>query len=314
MLISRGSTANVDPDAELLSSGHSQIKAFDLNSISSAGYSFDTDGLRLGWGLRNSVGVVEHPLTGGIYSVENSVDQLSRDGQDIHEDNPGEEMNFHGYLNGTEYVDQGSNYGYPYCFAAWAPADVPNNSNISVGTNFAMGTENSTINDSFCAERTIAPRLTFQAHQAPIDIKFNNSGTEAWISFHGSWDRSNPVGYKVSMVPFENGEPVAASDNNTAASDIFTNVDNSMCPTNCFRPAGLTFDSQGRLFVSSDASGEIYVVVKDQTPTGTGNTAGTSTGTASTVSATKASVADCLWIPRIAALLFTLSISFIIYL
>ena len=308
MLISRGSTANVDPSAELLSSGHSQIRAFDLNNITSDGYSFDTDGLRLGWGLRNSVGVVEHPITGGIYSVENSVDQIERDGKDIHEDNPGEEMNFHGYLNGTEYGPQGSNYGYPYCFAAWAPADIPNNSNISIGTQFAIA-QNSTINDTSCAERT-PPRLTFQAHQAPIDIKFNNSGSEAWISFHGSWDRTNPVGYKVAVVPFENGKPVAASDNNTAATDIFTNVDNSRCPTNCFRPAGLAFDSQGRLFVSSDASGEIYVVVKDQTANGTSTS--TSTGTASIASATVTSDASNLWITRIWALLLAISMYLII--
>ena len=300
LLISRGSTANVDPAAELLSSGHSQIKAFDLNNLPADGYTFNTDGVRLGWGLRNSVGVVEHPLTGGIYSVENSVDQLVRNGKDVHEDNPGEEMNFHGYLNGTEYP-QGSNYGYPYCFAAWNPDDIPDNSNISVGTQFAMGTKNSTINDAFCAERT-PPRLTFQAHQAPLDIKFNNSGTEAWLSFHGSWDATNPVGYKVSVVPFENGEPVAAPDNNTAATDIFTNADNSKCPTNCFRPAGLTFDSQGRLFVSSDASGEIYVVVRSQTATSTA----TSSGTASTASATKTSAADSLWIPNMMVLLSVL--------
>ena len=59
LLISRGSTANIDPLAEELASGHSQIKAFDLNNITSEGYQFNTDGLRLGWGLRNSVGVVE---------------------------------------------------------------------------------------------------------------------------------------------------------------------------------------------------------------------------------------------------------------
>lgn len=163
LLISRGSTSNIDPAAELLSSGHSQIKVFNLNNITANGYTYDTDGMRLGWGLRNSVGVAEHPTTGGIFSVENSVDQATRDGQDVHEDNPGEEMNFHGYLNGTEYTPQGSNYGYPYCFAAWAPSDLPNNSNLTVGSQFAIGDVNNTINDTYCAEQT-PPRLTFEAH------------------------------------------------------------------------------------------------------------------------------------------------------
>lgn len=31
---------------------------------------------------------------------------------------------------------------------------------------------------------------------------------------------------------------------------------------------GIAFDDQGRLFVSSDASGEIYVVVKDEMANG----------------------------------------------
>lgn len=166
------------------------------------GYSFAQDGLRLGWGLRNSVGVSEHPQTGGIYSVENSVDDLNRTGRDIHQDNPGEELNFHGYLNGTEYAPQGSNYGYPYCVAAWNVSGIPMSSNLTVGSQIAIDSQNDTINDTYCKEQTTGPRLTFQAHMAPDDIKFNDSGNEAWVTFHGSWDRIDPVGYKVSVCCF----------------------------------------------------------------------------------------------------------------
>lgn len=94
-------------------------------------------------------------------------------------------------------------------------------------------------------------------------------------------DRTDPVGYKLSVIPFQNGEPLAAPDNNTAVTDIFANVDNSVCPQNCFRPVGIAFDSKGRLFVSSDATGEIYVVQKDTPPPGTTSTA-TSTKPSST--------------------------------
>ena len=131
-----------------------------------------------------------------------------------------------------------------------------------------MGDQNNTINDTFCAGRT-PPRLTFQAHMAPLDLKFNNSASEAWVSFHGSWDRSDPVGYKLSVIPFKDGEPVAAPDNNTATTDIFQNSDNSVCPQHCFRPVGIAFDAQGRLFVSSDATGEIYVIERDSSSDGT---------------------------------------------
>lgn len=82
------------------------------------------------------------------------------------------------------------------------------------------------------------------------------------------------------MVPFENGEPVAASDDSTAAIDIFANVDNNACPDNCFRPAGLAFDNQGRLFMSSDATGEIYVISRSSTtsPKGSDNQRSSQTG------------------------------------
>ena len=269
ILLSRGSTSNVDSDAAVLSTGHSQIRAFNLTNITDP-YEFSSDGLRLGWGLRNSVGMVEHPDTGGIYSVENSVDNLKREGEDVHQNNPGEEMNFHGYLNGTEYPQQGSNYGYPSCFATWMPEEIPDNSKLEVGTQFAIGDQNSTINDSYCADQT-PPRLTFQAHMAPLDVKFNNSASELWITFHGSWDRSDPSGYKLSVIPFADGEPVASADNNTSYRDIFANVDNSRCPQNCFRPVSIAIDGQGRLFMSSDASGEIYVIVREQNGNGTSN-------------------------------------------
>ena len=38
----------------------------------------------------------------------------------------------------------------------------------------------------------------------------------------------------------------------------------------------MAFDSQGRMFVSSDASGEIYVVVRDQASNGTSGATGSS--------------------------------------
>ena len=65
------------------------------------------------------------------------------------------------------------------------------------------------------------------------------------------------------MVPFANGEPKDEPTSNTSALTIFSNEDDSVCPDKCFRPAGLTFDPNGRVFMSSDASGEIYVVMKN---------------------------------------------------
>jgi glucose/arabinose dehydrogenase len=187
LLVSRGSMGNLDPAAQNFSTAVSTIKAFNVSNVTDTAYNFAQDGVLLGWGLRNSVGVGEEPLTGAIYSVENSVDELQRSGEDIHQNNPGEELNSHGYLNGSQTEEQGRNYGYPSCFAAWNVSAIPDNQNIQVGTQFAIGAQNATSNDTFCQQGHVAPRLTFEAHMAPLDIKFNSNGTTAWVSFHGSW-------------------------------------------------------------------------------------------------------------------------------
>lgn len=69
------------------------------------------------------------------------------------------------------------------------------------------------------------------------------------------------------MVPFKDGNPIAKPDNNTAALDVLANADNSVCPQNCLRPVGIAFDTLGRLFLSSDATDEIYVVIRAQAST-----------------------------------------------
>ncbi|KAI9640964.1 hypothetical protein NHQ30_010807 [Ciborinia camelliae] len=167
LLISRGTTLNIDTEAESLATGHSQIKAFNLNPITptSTPYNFATTGTLLGWGLRNSVGVAEEPLFGGIYSVENSPGNVTRNNIDIHLYNPGDELNFHGYLNGS-MMSQGGNYGYPFCFAVWNTSDVGDG--LVVGNQFSM-LQNSTSNDTWCNDATahVEPRLTFAAHSSP---------------------------------------------------------------------------------------------------------------------------------------------------
>lgn len=186
LIVSRGSQSNLDLSAESLDTGHSQIKAFDLTKLTSTSdpYNFNTAGRLLGWGLRNSVGVGEEPLTGGIYSVENSIDEVERNDVDIHQYNPGEEINYHGFLNAST-ENQGGNYGYPLCYALWNTS-IPNVGNMTVGSQFTLD-QNATVNDDFCAAERVPPRLTLEAHVAPLDIKFLPNGTKAYVSYHGSW-------------------------------------------------------------------------------------------------------------------------------
>jgi hypothetical protein len=51
-----------------------------------------------------------------------------------------------------------------------------------------------------------------------------------------------------------------AADSHDSLTDILTNRDNTVCPDNYFRPVGLAFDDEGRLWMSSDSTGEIYVL------------------------------------------------------
>ena len=82
-------------------------------------------------------------------------------------------------------------------------------------------------------------------------------------------DRTDPSGYKISLIQFADGEPVAPPNSNTSYTDIFANADNSACPDKCFRPVSMAFDKQGRMFVSADYSGEIYIIVRDEASNGT---------------------------------------------
>jgi hypothetical protein len=68
------------------------------------------------------------------------------------------------------------------------------------------------------------------------------------------------VGYKISRVIFENGMPTADRHSTSATEDIFVNSNSDGCPSKCFRPVGLALDQEGRLFVSSDSTGEIFVL------------------------------------------------------
>ncbi len=58
LLVSRGSNSNEDDDARDITSGHSQIRSYNITQVGPGDSPFDfLDGHLIGWGLRNSVGV-----------------------------------------------------------------------------------------------------------------------------------------------------------------------------------------------------------------------------------------------------------------
>ncbi|KAL7622662.1 hypothetical protein AAE478_008176 [Parahypoxylon ruwenzoriense] len=273
LLVSRGSDGNIDNATINTAAAKSIIKAFNISELlaSETATNYATGGEILGWGLRNSVGVGEDPSTGGIWSVENSADNIHRSDVDLHNNNPAEELNYHGIITDVGNPLKGSNYGYPACFAAWQNADIPSNTGITVGSQFGgvAGTPFQQVSthaaledvDDFCRTERQGPRLVFPAHTAPLDIKFKEDGSAAYVAFHGSWNRNPPDGFRLGKINFANGQPLGDVTSSVDAVEyILQNEDITKCPGACFRPVGLVFDKKGRLFMTSDESGELFVI------------------------------------------------------
>jgi glucose/arabinose dehydrogenase len=259
LLVSRGGDENIDLSSVDVNGGEAQIRIFDPTK---SGQTY-TSGTTLGWGLRNAVGVAENPKDGGIWSAENNADNIERDGFEIHENNPAEELNYHGVLSDTNNPLLNKNYGYPLCYGAWNVTDIPSAGRLQIGQQFAIASENSTNQDAFCNTERQAPRLVFQPHTSPLDMKFDGKGENLYITLHGSWNKEDPVGYSVSVIKFgADGQPIEASASTNALTPILSNSDTSGCPGFCFRPVGLAWDRNGRLYMTSDNTGEIYIITK----------------------------------------------------
>ncbi|KAI1452489.1 hypothetical protein F4805DRAFT_472350 [Annulohypoxylon moriforme] len=269
LIVSRGSNSNLDYATINPSTARSIVKVFDMMKVPIGGYDYAKDGWNAGYGLRNEVGLV-FDGSNMLWGVENSADQLTREvngiSTDIHTDNPAEKLNFLG-----DVATPNNNwYGYPSCFAIWRPdpaiVDSTTTREVGVGQQFVLA-PNTTFNDTTCAYMAKPPRLVFQAHTAPLDAKFDMPKYEnMFVTLHGSWNRDPPVGYKLVAVPFtrlsQGGyDPVAPANSNTGYVDIFYPPNEGNCSSStCTRPVGLVFDAAGRLYMTSDTSGEIFML------------------------------------------------------
>lgn len=174
------------------------------------------------------------------------------------QDNPAEELNLHPPLSSPPPTTP-PNYGYPTCLSLWTPlpASPSNSTLLPPSTPFAL----SPADDALCATTT-PPRLVFHAHTAPLDIKFDASGSAAYVAFHGSWNRDEAVGYNLGMVRFDagRGEPVEGRESRESVVEVLGNGEVKGCPEGCFRPVGVAVDGEGRVFMTSDSTGEVFVV------------------------------------------------------
>ncbi|CAI6025038.1 unnamed protein product [Clonostachys chloroleuca] len=267
LVVSLGSHTNLDMPAFDKNTGRAIVKVFDLSQAPEGGYTYNTQGTFLGYGLRNEVAIAVDP-NNMVWGVENSADDFARviDGKatDIHENNPAEELN---YL-GDPSVSNENWYGYPTCFTAWGGDEFPDG-NFTAGVQF-IPEPNSTWTDQTCQERSTGPRLSIQAHSAPIDAKFDAAGENLYVTLHGSWNRDVPTGYKVVTIPFTTGgeggyEPVADRHSKEGYVDLLWDPQEGCDSSKCFRPSGITWDrDQTRLIVASDngQEGELYILSK----------------------------------------------------
>ena len=173
-------------------------------------------------GLRNSVGLAVHPTTGEIWATNNDRDNL---GDDI----PPERINI---------IKDGKYYGWPQCY-------LP-------------GQRNPEYSSADCST-VEPPAITFQAHSAPLGMTFYTGSAfptdyrgDAFVAFHGSWNRSVPTGDKVVRVQVQNGKPVSIDDFVTG----WQRPDGSRWG----RPVGIVMTTDGALLVSDDMGGKIWRV------------------------------------------------------
>jgi len=168
-------------------------------------------------GLRNSVGMAFHPTTGELWANNNDRDGL---GDDV----PPEHVNI---------LKDGKWYGWPRCYLPGKPnPEYP-------------GADCSAVEP---------PAITVQAHSAPLGLVFYTGTTfpteyhgDAFMTYHGSWDRTVPTGAKVVRVRLANGRPTAVQDFVTG----WQLADGSRWG----RPVGLLVLPDGSLLVSDDEEG-----------------------------------------------------------
>jgi len=106
-----------------------------------------------------------------------------------------------------------------------------------------------------CSEFT-PPVVKLGEHVAPLGMKFYTGDqfppeykNSIFIAEHGSWNRSTPIGYRVSFVKIEGGR---ATSYETFAAGWLKNGAVSG------RPADVLVMPDGALLVSDDHAGRIY--------------------------------------------------------
>ncbi len=173
-------------------------------------------------GVRNSVGLAFQPASGDLWFTENGRDLL---GDDL----PGDELN--------HAPRAGMDFGYPWCHQG-----------DSLDPEFGRGKD--------CADYT-PPALVLGAHVAPLGLTFYTGEQfpdgyrgQLFIAQHGSWNRSQKVGYNLLLVHFD-------AQGRVGGSEVFARGW-LQGQENWGRPSDVLQMPDGSLLVADDQAGAIY--------------------------------------------------------
>jgi glucose/arabinose dehydrogenase len=181
-------------------------------------------------GLRNSVFLTLHPVTGKVWATEMGRDWL---GDDL----PPDEINI---------IEEGKNYGWPICYGKNIHDD-----------NFD---KNVYIRNP-CMEPFETPSyIDIPAHSSPLGLAFFPE--EGWpekywhnllVAYHGSWNRTVPTGYKIVRYILD------FQGNYLGEEDFITGwlQENEAIG----RPVDILIKPGGIIYISDDKAGVIYRVI-----------------------------------------------------
>lgn len=172
-------------------------------------------------GIRNTVGFDWHPETGELWFTDNGRDWL---GDDL----PPDELN--------RAPVRGLHFGFPYCHGG----DIPD-------PKFGKKRR---------CEEFVAPEIKLGPHVASLGMRFYTGRMfpkkyrhQIFIAEHGSWNRSVPIGYRISLVELDGSKAVRYS--------VF--AEGWLQGSRPFgRPVDVLVMADGSLLISDDLAGVIY--------------------------------------------------------
>lgn len=209
---------------------HQLGAAWDTEEGRATIHSFDPKGKNqkiFATGLRNASGITIQPATGQLWAVVNERDGL------------GDNTPF----DYATRVQEGAFYGWPWYYIGGH--EDPRHKG-----------ERTDLKD----EVTI-PDVLIQAHSSALQIVFYDGADfpaeykgNAFVTLHGSWDRSRRTGYKVVRLLFDkSGKPTGEYEDFMTG---FVISDKQVWG----RPVGVAVAMDGSLFVTEDGNGTIWRV------------------------------------------------------